>query len=847
MGNKLVIVESPAKARTIGKILGKDYDLTASMGHVRDLPEKTLGVDVKNDFAPQYIATKSTTIKTLKSLAKNAEKIYLATDPDREGEAIAWHLKEILSKGSKADFSRVEFHEITKSAINKAFTTTREIDIDLVDSQQARRILDRLVGYQISPLLWSRIQKGVSAGRVQSVALRIVCEREREIHAFIPKEYWNFTASLLWKNAQNNLFISKLAKINDKKAEVPNQETADKIYNEVNNHKSFEVDLVKIEPVKRYAPPPFITSTLQQAAGSYLRFPANRTMSVAQQLYEGIESGDDDSGGLITYMRTDSFTISNEAQQDCRNFILDAYGEKFIPATPNRFKNKSTAQEAHEAIRPTDVTKKPEDVAAFLDKDQLNVYKLIWNRFVASQMSPAQITRTTVDCAIKPKEDKYTFRTVASVTEFLGFTKVTEDKTKETDTTDKTPNAPGFLNSMKKGDECSLEKLEREQKFTEPPSRYTEPSLIKELEANGIGRPSTYATIVNTIQRRKYVNKEKGKLIPEQLGFKVNDYLVASLPDLFNIGFTAKMENKLDDIENGQERWTDMLHKFYNELAGWVELAKYKSAPEKEKVVQMLSLINGITNWAPPTKYGKRTFDDKKFFTSVEKQFEKNKKLSEKQWISLLRLALKYSDQITELNEMAQKYSFANDIDNLKKQITIEEKDRANLEKENIKGANILSKILSFFDNVNIVSPESEAAFSEKNFVESLKSRTAENKPLTPKQGKVLARIAMNYKNEINNFEELATLLSISTEDVKASEKRNEASASGEGSAEITELLTKLKDFKDWNEPVKKGKRVFDDKAFYLSLSEQFERKKSLSFKQVAALKKIVSKYFKDK
>ena len=434
MGNKLVIVESPAKARTIGKILGNGYDLMASMGHVRDLPEKSLGVDVNNNFQPEYVVTKQSTIKSLSGLAKNADEIYLATDPDREGEAIAWHLKEALSKKTKASFHRVEFHEITKSAINKAFDSPRNIDVDLVDAQQARRILDRLVGYQVSPLLWSRVEKGASAGRVQSVALRIVCEREREIQSFIPKEYWNFMAHLFWKCDKNNLFVSKLAKINNKKAEIPNKETAEKIYSEIEANRSFEVDLVKIEPVKRYAPPPFITSTLQQAAGAYLRFPANKTMRVAQQLYEGIETGSDDTAGLITYMRTDSFTISNEAQQDCRNFILEAYGQKFIPSTPNRFKNKSTAQEAHEAIRPTDVRKSPKDVASYLDRDQLNLYRLIWNRFVASQMAPAEITRTTVDCTTTPKEDKYTFRTIASVTEFPGFTKVTEDKTKETKT-----------------------------------------------------------------------------------------------------------------------------------------------------------------------------------------------------------------------------------------------------------------------------------------------------------------------------------------------------------------------------------------------------------------------------
>ncbi len=841
MENKLVIVESPAKARTIGKILGNDYNLMASMGHVRDLPERSLGVDVKNNFDPGYVVTKSTTMKALNAAAKNASEIYLATDPDREGEAIAWHLKEVLSKKTKADFSRVEFHEITKTAINRAFESPREIDSDLVDSQQARRILDRLVGYQISPLLWSRIERGLSAGRVQSVALRMVCEREREILNFVPREYWNFTVHLLWKNEKENLYTAKLLKIDNKKADVPNQETADNIYNEINESKSFNIDLVKIEPVKRNAPPPFITSTLQQAGGAYLRFPANKTMRVAQQLYEGIDSGGSETGGLITYMRTDSFTISNEAQQNCRNFIMETYGQKYAPLQFNRFKNKSSAQEAHEAIRPTDVNLRPEDAAKFLDKEQANLYKLIWKRFVASQMSPAEYTRTSVDSVIRPKNTKYTFRTTVSVLDFPGYTKVTDDKTIEGQA-EKNEIGPDFLKRMQKGDESSLDKLEREQKFTEPPSRFSEPSLIKELEANGIGRPSTYAAIVNTIQKRKYANKDKGKLFPEDLGFKVNDYLVASLPELFNIGFTAEMENKLDDIETGQEHWTVMLQKFYDELSCWVDAAKYKSAPEKEKVTQLMQLIEKVADWVPPVKRGERTYDDKKFFSSIQKQFEKNGKLSEKQWISLLRLALKYSDQLSELNEIAERNLFLNDITELKILILSEEKEREQRLKENMEGAQVLTQILKYFDNVNIPTPEAGTAFSEKEFVESLKKRAEENKALTPKQGKVLARIAIGYKKEIDKFDELASLLSISTEEVQAAEKRNEKSS--EQNPEIVKLLSSFDNFDSWNEPVKKGKRVFDDKAFYLSLRDQFKRKNSLSFKQVAALKKIIFKYF---
>ena len=398
---------------------------------------------------------------------------------------------------------------------------------------------------------------------------------------------------------------------------------------------------------------------------------------------------------------------------------------------------------------------------------------------------------------------------------------------------------------MKEGDKCSLNKLDKTQKFTEPPSRYTEPSLIKELEANGIGRPSTYATTVNTIQKRKYVEKEKGKLIPEKLGFRVNDYLVASLPDLLNIGFTAEMENKLDGIENGQELWTEMLQKFYNEFSGWLELAKYKSAPAKGKVVQLLSLMNEITKWAPPEKFGKRTYNDKTFLSSIQKQFEKNKKLSEKQWDSTLKLAIKYSEQIPNLNEIAKEYSFQDDIKKMEEEIAVNEKERAKRQQDNKENAYILCKALKHFDSVNFPQPENDTAFSEKAFVESLQQRAKENKPLTPKQGKVLARIAINYKREINNFEELAALLSISSKDIQAANNKKEHASTSSQKSEIAGLLAHFENFKDWNEPTKKGKRIFDDKAFYLSLKDQFEKKNSLSYKQVAALKRIIAKYFK--
>ena len=673
MSTKLVIVESPAKAKTIGKILGKDYVIMASMGHIRDLPEKTFGVDIENGFQPQYEENKSRNknLTELKKTAKAASEIYLAPDPDREGEAIAWHLKEVLQKlNKKAVFFRVTFHEITRSAITKAFQNIGDIDMNLVNSQQARRVLDRIVGYQVSPLLWSQIKRGVSAGRVQSVALRLVCEREREIQNFVPQEYWNFMAKFCSANQvqdSDNIFTAKLAKIDNQKVAVDSKEKADLILDAVKSVNNWAVKSIEKQPRKKYAAPPFITSTMQQAASSALGFSASQTMRIAQDLYEGIDIGNGPVG-LITYMRTDSVAIAAEAQSVCRQFIAQTYGPDYVPEKPNFYKSKSNAQGAHEAIRPTDVNLTPAHLKNFLDAKQLKLYTLIWKRFVASQMASALQERTTVTVSGNAASDQkeYSFRSSATVTRFPGFMQaynVVEEGSSTGDDDDENIKDAAVLGALTQSENCNLCDSLAEQKFTEPSPRFSEATLIKELELNGIGRPSTYATIVNTIQVREYVLKDKGKLIPTDLGFNINDYLVCSLPDLFQVGFTAYMEEKLDQVESGTVQWVNMLTEFYASFSQWLGIAKNVDAPAEDKAEALFRMLEGISEWVTVEKVaGKRVFDDRKFFLSAQKKFQKDHGISKKQWDVLLGLAVKYQQQIPALQETAQNNGFADDL-----------------------------------------------------------------------------------------------------------------------------------------------------------------------------------------
>jgi DNA topoisomerase-1 len=558
MAKSLVIVESPAKARTIKKYLGKDFDVEASSGHLIDLPSNRLGVDIEKNFKPQYvvISDKKKFLGQLEKAAKKVEKIYLASDPDREGEAIAWHIVDRLKIKNRA--FRVLIYEITEKAVQEAIRNPISLSQERFEAQQARRVLDRLVGYQVSPILWKKVRRGLSAGRVQSVALRIIVEREREIENFKPEEYWTVEASLKEILESNGIsFIAFLVKYDGKKVEIQNEKQALEIVEALKNKKYSVVSVERKERIRNTLPP-FITSTVQQEASRKLRFPVKKTMSIAQRLYEGLELGEEGPVGLITYMRTDSVRISEHAVAEARSYIGENYGADFLPETPNIFKLKKSAQDAHEAIRPTAVATTPDSVKPFLSEDEFELYKLIWQRFIASQMSPAVYDQTIVEI----EAGKGLFRVTGSVMKFPGFTAIyMEGKEEEEEAKEKEEDAK--LPELSEGEELKLLNLEGKQHFTQPPPRFTESSLVKELEEKGIGRPSTYSTILSTIQEREYVVKEKNRLKPTLLGSSVTDLLIQGFPEVMDVQFTADMEEKLDEVEEGTVNWVELLQKFY--------------------------------------------------------------------------------------------------------------------------------------------------------------------------------------------------------------------------------------------------------------------------------------------
>lgn len=569
MSKSLIIVESPAKAKTIKKYLGNDFDVEASSGHLIDLPTSKLGVDIDNDFNPEYVVIKgkSKYLDKLKKAAKKAENVYLASDPDREGEAIAWHIANKLDIWDKSH--RVLFHEITKNAVKTSLENPMDLSQDRFEAQQARRVLDRLVGYQVSPLLWRKVRKGLSAGRVQSVALRIVVEREREIEAFKPREYWSIESELKRaQDEQGDSFVAALVRFDGEKAEISNEEQSNHILDSVRSEE-FVITSVKRKDKKRNALPPFITSTLQQEASRKIRFGTKKTMSVAQKLYEGIELGSEGPVGLITYMRTDSVRISNEALDEARTYIKENYGADYLPGKPNTFKVKKAAQDAHEAIRPTYVNKVPDTIKEFLSDDEYKLYKLIWQRFVASQMNPVIYDQTTLEATA----GKGVFRATGSIIKFPGFSAVylegkeEEEEAKEKDEMRKLPD-------VSEGDKLDLLNLEGKQHFTQPPPRFSESSLVKELEEKGIGRPSTYATIISTIQDREYVVREKNRLLPTVLGRTVSDLLIQGFPEIMDVKFTADMEGRLDDVEDGNINWVELLKGFYDGFADRLDNAQ---------------------------------------------------------------------------------------------------------------------------------------------------------------------------------------------------------------------------------------------------------------------------------
>lgn len=591
----LVIVESPGKARTITRFLGKDFYVASSFGHIKDLPQKRMGVDIKNNFKPVYVTLKGKRkiINRLKELSRNSKDIYLATDPDREGEAISWHLSNELN-GVGRPIHRVIFEEITRDGVDFGMAHPKEIDINKVNAQQARRILDRLVGYKLSPLLAKKVRKGLSAGRVQSVAVRLICEREEEIRRFTPTEYWTIDVKLRTKGGKE--LIARLDKVDGEKIKIGTKDEAEKILLELEGA-SFRITKISHVEKRRTPPPPFITSTLQQEAFKRLRFSVKKTMQIAQGLYEGVDLGEEGPSGLITYMRTDSVRISQSAVKWARDYIRGRYGEEFLPLNPPLYKSKEGAQEAHEAIRPTNSVNEPDKIGEFLTKDQMLLYSLIWSRFLASQMKPAKMKTTTIEIEAKG----YLFKATGSILLFPGFMAVYNLEEKEDDTQ--------IPQDLEEGDDLVLIELLPSQHFTQPPSRYNEATLVKALEDRGIGRPSTYASILEIIKDRNYVRQEKRFFFPTQLGMIVNGLLVENFPKILDVGFTAQLETRLDEIERGGIGWIDVLDEFWRDFEKTLNIAMVKMRDvkkEEETITEERCELCGGRMVTKTSRYGTR-------------------------------------------------------------------------------------------------------------------------------------------------------------------------------------------------------------------------------------------------
>ena len=817
MGKKLVVVESPAKAKTIGKILGSGYVVKSSVGHIRDLPERTLGVDIEHDFAPKYVFSKgkAKVVAELKKAAKTCDEVYLAPDPDREGDAIAWHLQETLADAAKGKpFHRVQYNEITPRAVKAAFENPGVIDMHRVDAQQARRVLDRIVGYMVSPMLWRRIKRGLSAGRVQSVALRLVAERERLIQAFKIEEYWVMGANVRRETQPLDPFAVKLVRVDGEKPSVGSEQAAKALLSDLDGC-SLKVKDVRVRETTRRPLPPFITSTLQQAASSVYSFSPNRTMGMAQKLYEGVDLGSGGPVGLITYMRTDSVNVSRDAQASARAFISEAYGNDYYPETPNFYKSRASAQEAHEAIRPTEVSRTPESLRGVLDAPSLKLYELIWKRFLASQMSAARIAQKTVD--IEPVKSglthAYGFSAASSEVLFDGFLKVMamdiHKKKPDEDDTEEEADEVDRLPPLAPGDPLMLIDWLSERKETKPPARFSEASLIRALEANGVGRPSTYASIIETLNSRDYTTREKRQLTPTVLGLEVNDLLVSKLDQLFDVGFTAKMEESLDQVEEGGVVWTQMMSDFYKRFKEWMDLAKEPPA-DAGKVSAVLALLDNVTAWAPEVQRGKRKYSDEKFVVSVREQIEKAEKaVSDKQLEALAKIAIRYRGQIPDADTALGGLGFHEVVANDNAAPSSEEARRR-------------------FDVLKSV----RLSETQTAFIESLSQQSESGRKLSEKQLAAIDRIIAQNASQIENFDEVKQALQLTVTEVDQPPD-----------TESPLLLEMLRQVTQWQEPVKRGKMTFDDKAFFASLADQYDRKKFLSPRQRYAMKRMVFRY----
>lgn len=822
MGKKLLIVESPAKAKTIGKYLGGDFVVKSSVGHIRDLPKENGAISIESvgdnrwTFAPKYVVSdgKEKVVGELKAAVKATDEIYLASDPDREGEAIAWHLKEVLgSVAGDKPFHRVTYNEITKSAVLKAVAEPRDIDMPRVDAQQARRILDRLVGYKVSPLLWKNINcvnnKSLSAGRVQSVALRLLVERQREIDAFTPETY--FLMGVEAKRPGDAFsFQAKLARFDGEKPDIRQRESANNILLDLSGA-GLEVTDLKAQPKTRHALPPFTTSTLQQAASSVLGFSPGKTMKLAQALYEQ---------GRITYMRSDSVNVSEQARAAAKDFIVSNFGESYYPEKPNFFATKSKsgvqAQEAHEAIRPTDISLTPQ--AASLDAAELKLYDLIWRRFVASQMADAKTTVKTVSlAAVKPAlAHRYLFTASSTEIDFEGFLKVMKlslKKKRADGEDDEDSDEVARLPDVTVGDALEAVRWLADEKQTKGPSHYSEASLIKALEENGVGRPSTYAATIETLKMREYAKTEKKKLVPLERGMLVCDWLVKKMDAFFSVGYTAEMEAELDKVEEHGVPMNQMLSEFYTKFQEAIAGAG-GPPPDKAKFDAVFALLAEVTVWKPAKKIGKRVYDDRAFVESVKDQAaEGSRALSGRQLEFLVKMAVMYADQITDCEKRLKEAGLGAGA------VTVAAKADENLVK-------------FCFETMDRIG-----GMMKNPFLKSLRDQVDRGRGLSPKQFSILARSVGENAGGLPDAEEVRAKLAAYVPEGFASQDADPA---------VPGLLALMKTVTEWREPAKKGKKVYDDKGFVESLAEQFERRHSLSPRQVMALRRVAVAY-KDK
>ena len=813
-----MIVESPAKAKTVGKYLGREFVVKSSVGHIRDLPKENGAIKITPDgenhwhFVPSYEISegKQKVVSELKSALKGADEVYLASDPDREGEAIAWHLKEVLEPyaGGKP-FHRVTYNEITKSAVTKAVAEPRDIDMPRVDAQQARRILDRIVGYKVSPLLWKYIQcannRTLSAGRVQSVALRLIVERQREIDAFTPVTFYLLGVEAKKRGGRSEEFTAKLARYDGEKPNIKDRSSADNMLLDLAGADLEVVDL-KAQPKTRHALPPFTTSTLQQAASSVLGISPGKAMKLAQSLYEE---------GQITYMRTDSVSVSEQARAAAKSFITSEYGAEYYPDKPNFFKSKESAQGAHEAIRPTDVTLSPERFG--LDTPEQRLYGLIWSRFVASQMADAKTTLRTVSLEPRKPAMAHTYLFTASATEidFEGFLKVMKislrkRKVASDEEVDDESDEVAKLPALAVGESLEAVRWLSDEKKTKGPSHYSEASLIKALEENGVGRPSTYAQTIETLKTREYAKTEKRKLVPLERGILVSDWLTKKLDSLFSVGYTAEMEAELDKVEEKGEPMDTMLSDFYAKFLTDVA-ACAEPAPDREKFDEVFALLDNVKVWKEPKKVGRRVYDDKAFVESVREQAESgDRPLSAKQLEYLVRMALLYADQIPGVEKKMKDLGLAGNA--------VVRGEKADPE--------VVKYCFELMDRIG--------GMTRNPFLKSLREQVDHGRGLSPKQLSILAKAVGENAGSLPDCDAVRERLSPYVQGGFTTMPSDPV---------VPRLLEIMKGIETWREPIKKGRRHYDDKAFVESLMTQFQRRHSLSPRQTMALKRVVVAY----